>query len=213
MLLIIQARSNSKRFKSKILYPIYGIPLIQHVINKVNKSKKIKELVVSTSKQKTDNELVNYLNSKKINFFRGSLNNVALRLYETAKKYNSKYFIRISGDSPLIDYRILNKAINLYKKSNDVDLITNVYPRTYPKGQSVEIIKNSIIKKNLRKFSLFDKEHVTTFFYKNAKNFKIKNLRSKKKYSFKNLSVDTIKNLNNIIKKFDKKNFNNFRLK
>ena len=213
MLLIIQARSNSKRFKSKILYPIYGIPLIQHVINKVNKSKKIKELVVSTSKQKTDNELVNYLNSKKINFFRGSLNNVTLRLYETAKKYNSKYFIRISGDSPLIDYRILNKAINLYKKSNDVDLITNVYPRTYPKGQSVEIIKNSIIKKNLRKFSLFDKEHVTTFFYKNAKNFKIKNLRSKKKYSFKNLSVDTIKNLNNIIKKFDKKNFNNFRLK
>jgi len=213
LLLIIQARSNSKRFKSKILYPIYGIPLIQHVINKVNKSKKIKELVVSTSKQKTDNELVNYLNSKKINFFRGSLNNVALRLYETAKKYNSKYFIRISGDSPLIDYRILNKAINLYKKSNDVDLITNVYPRTYPKGQSVEIIKNSIIKKNLRKFSLFDKEHVTTFFYKNAKNFKIKNLRSKKKYSFKNLSVDTIKNLNNIIKKFDKKNFNNFRLK
>ena len=45
------------------------------------------------------------------------------------------------GDSPLIDYKLINKAIKISKKYNKYDIITNVYPRTFPQGQSVEIIK------------------------------------------------------------------------
>ena len=41
MLVIIQARLSSKRFKNKILFPIYGEPLIGHVIKKLKKSNKI----------------------------------------------------------------------------------------------------------------------------------------------------------------------------
>ena len=39
MLVIIQARTSSERFKNKILYRVYGKPLIQHVIEKIKKSK------------------------------------------------------------------------------------------------------------------------------------------------------------------------------
>ena len=46
---------------------------------------------------------------------------------------------------------------------------SNVFPRTYPKGLSYEIFKTSILKKNIKYFSRRDKEHVTTFFYKNYK--------------------------------------------
>ena len=92
------------------------MPLIQHVIDRVRNSKNIKQVVVSTSNKKSDEQLVKYLKKKKIEYFRGSLNNVALRLLNTAKKYKSKNFIRISGDSPLIDHKIINKAIKLSKK-------------------------------------------------------------------------------------------------
>ena len=38
-----------------------------------------------------------------------------------------------------------------------------------------------------------DKEHVTSYFYKNYKLFKIKNIKNKKNFSKINMSIDTIK--------------------
>ena len=140
MLCIIQARSSSRRFKSKVLYLIYGIPLIQHVINRIRQSKKISNLIVSSSLERSDDNLINYLKNKKIKFFRGNLENVAMRLHDTAKKNKAKYFVRISGDSPMIDPKLIDKAIKISQKQKGYDIITNTFPRTFPKGQSVEVI-------------------------------------------------------------------------
>ena len=146
MIAIIQARSNSKRFKEKILKSIYGLPMIIHVAMKVNKSNYVKNLIVATSKSKMDDNLIKVLKAFKIKYFRGELNNVASRFLKLAIKKKCKYFIRINGDSPLIDSKIIDKAIRLHKKNKKFDLISNVFPRTYPKGQSVEIIKVKTLK-------------------------------------------------------------------
>ena len=150
MLLIIQARSSSKRFPNKVLYPIKKKPVIIRVILNALKSKKVSKLLIATSNNRSDDELVNFLKKKNFNVFRGSLSNVADRLLKAAQINNSKYFIRISGDSPLIDYKIIDRAIKIFKKDKkNKDLITNVFPRTFPSGQSVEIIKTKILKENL----------------------------------------------------------------
>ncbi len=182
------------------------------MISRIKKSKFISKLVVATSNQKNDDQLTRYLKSAKISIFRGDLENVALRLYKAAKKYKATSFVRLSGDSPLIDPNILDKAIKISKNTkNKYDLITNVYPRTYPKGLSVEIIRTSILKKNLIKFNKSQKEHVTSYFYKNHNEFNIKNFKLNKKNKMK-LSIDTKSNLNFILKKFNKKDFNNFKI-
>ena len=207
MLAIIQARSNSKRFKNKVLKLINNIPLIVHVKNRVAKSKLVKKVIVSTSRNKTDNNLVKILKLYKITFFRGELVNVSKRLLETSKKYKSKYFIRINGDSPLIDFRIINRAIKIHRnRKSDYDIITNVFPRTFPKGQSVEIIKSSILQNNMRKFSKLDKEHVTTYFYKNHLDFNIKNFKSYKSVKKEvNQVVDYPADLKLVTKMFNNK--------
>ena len=212
MLCIIQARSNSKRFKDKVLHLIYGVPLIQHVINRIKKSKEISKIIVSSSYKKSDDKLISYLKKKKIKFFRGNLENVALRLYDTANMNKAKYFVRVSGDSPMIDPKLIDKAVNISKRQKEYDIVTNVFPRTFSKGQSVEVIKTSILKKNLKKFSNADKEHVTKFFYKNSKKFNIKNFIFKKKNKEIKMSIDTKKDLKVILKKFDKTNFKNYSL-
>ena len=211
MLVIIQARTSSKRFKNKILYPLYDKPLILHVIEKIKKSKKVK-IVVSTSKNKEDDKLVNFLISNGIRYYRGSLNNVAKRLYDTAILERENFFLRISGDSPLIDFRIINKIINIFEKKKNFDLITNVFPRTFPSGQSVEIIKTKTLGKNLRFFSKLDKEHVTRYFYRNSSKFKIKNFVNNKHTKNKKLSIDTRDELKTILRSFTKKKFLNFQL-
>ena len=105
-----------------------------------------------------------------------------------------KIFLRISGDSPLIDYRIINKSINIFKKNKNFDLITNIFPRTFPSGQSVEIIKTNLLGKNLKFFSKLDKEHVTRYFYRNFLRFKIKNFKNKIKNNKKNYLWIHLKN-------------------
>ncbi len=212
MLVIIQARTSSIRFRNKVLQPIYGVPLIQHVVNRVKKSKKVRDVVVSTSKNKTDDNLIKYLKKSNIRYFRGDLSNVSKRLYKTAKKNKANFFIRINGDSPLIDYKLVNKAIILHKKNKNFDIITNVFPRTFPSGQSVEIIKTSSLKNNLNFFNKNESEHVTKFFYKYSNRFLIYNFKYNGKKSFFKQSIDTKKDLEIIKSKLNKKKFYNFTL-
>jgi len=212
LLCIIQARSNSKRFKNKVLHLIYGIPIIQHVVNRIKRSKKTTKLIVSSSLKKSDNNLISYLKKNKIKFFRGDLENVAMRLYETAKTNKAKSFVRINGDSPLIDPKLVDKAIEISQKEKKYDIITNVFPRTFPKGQSVEVIKTSIIKKYSKNFSKLDKEHVTKYFYDNSNKFLIKNFTFNGKNKIMKLSVDTKKDLKDILKKFNNKKFKNYSI-
>ena len=212
MIVFIQARSNSKRFRNKILKKIYGLPIIMHVVNKVKKAKLVKDLIVATSKNKTDDTLIKTLKSFKIKYFRGELDNVALRFLNLAKKKKCKYFGRVSGDSPLLDYQVIDKAIKIHKKNKSFDLISNVFPRTFPKGQSIEIIKVKSLENNIQRMSSNELEHVTRYFYKNKNNFKIKNFKNNSKKKFIKLSIDTASDFNKIKNRIRRNNFVNFKL-
>ena len=214
MLAIIQARSNSKRFKNKVLHSIYGKPLIQHVIDRVNKSRFVSKLLVATSINSKDDKLVNYLKKSKIKTYRGDLKNVAARMLSAANLNKANFFVRISGDSPLIDYKLIDRIIKIHKKNGKkFDIVTNVFPRSFPKGQSVELVKTKILQENLHVFTKLDLEHVTKYFYKNYKKFKIKNIKNlSKKISLKQ-SIDTKKDLKNMLYNLDKKNkFEKFKI-
>ena len=205
LLVIIQARLNSKRFKGKVLRLIYGKPLLWYVLKSVKKSKYVRKIIVATSVKKSDDPLAKFLKKNEIKFYRGSLHNVAERLLKAAKNQNVKQFMRISGDSPFVDYRIIDKLIKINRTlSVKYDLITNVFPRSFPSGMSVEIIKTNLLEKMLNKFSKSDKEHVTTYFYRNHKKFKIKNLKTMKRINNK-YSIDRpseIKKLKKLFKNF-----------
>ena len=204
MIALIQARLSSKRFKKKALHLIKNKELILHVVEAVKKSKNISEIIITTSNLRSDDKLVYLLKKYKIKIYRGSLNNVALRMLKAAQKYKIRHFIRISGDSPLIDYKIIDYAIESFKNHKNSDLVTNIFPRKYPSGQSVEIIKTKTSEKNIKNFSLIEKEHVTKYFYSNYKKFKIANFKKNFNH-YKNLpklSIDYKSDLKKIMKYF-----------
>lgn len=213
MLAIIQARSSSKRFPKKIFRKIKKRTLIEMVIRRLKKVKKIKKIIVATSNKPSDDKLANYLKKKKINLYRGKLNDVTDRLYNASAGNN--YFIRINGDSPLIDPSLINKMIKIFKEKKTkkgFDILTNTLPRTFPKGQSVEIVKRNILKLNHKKMNQKDKEHVTRFFYRHKNRFNIKNVKNKKKIFRTKFAIDTRKDLQNLLKFVKNKDLNNFTI-
>ena len=208
MLCLVQARVNSRRLPKKMLKKINGKSILEILVDRLKLSKKISEIIILTSKNNSDNPIIKICKSKKIRFYRGSLNNVARRFYEVIKMKKTESFMRICGDSPLIDHNLIDKAISKFDVKK-YDILTNIFPRSYPKGQSIEIINSKIFQKI---FLLFknknNKEHVTTYFYENFKKFKIYKLKNDINQSNINLSIDTIEDFNRMKKLLFYSNFN-----
>ncbi|MDC0861384.1 hypothetical protein OAQ08_02140 [Alphaproteobacteria bacterium] len=194
MNIIIQARMNSKRLPAKVLLKIKDKTILDYIIYRLSFSKYKNNIIIATSNNKSDDLIFKFCIKNNIECFRGDLNNVTERYIKLIQKYKLTSFLRICGDSPMIDHRIVDKAIYLYN-SGCYDLITNKFPRSFPIGQTVEILKS---KKFIQSLNLIkssnEKENVTEHYYNNYKNFKIKNFYNNKNFSSINLAIDTKKN-------------------
>ena len=201
----LQARFNSKRLRGKVLKKIDKKPLLSFVIDRLRKTELSENIFVLTSTNKLDDAIAKYCEKNEINIFRGPLKNVLSRYSSFGQKVNAQGIVRICGDSPLIDYDLVNRMNNIFKEK-EYDIITNTFPRTFPSGQSVEIVKTSVLRKiNNLNLNSYDKEHVTSYIYENYRKFKIQNLVCFNDYSNINLSIDTridFEKFESFVKKF-----------
>jgi len=209
-LAIIQARLTSKRFPGKILKKIGNEIILDKIYYNILKSKKVDNTVVSIPNNKKNLRLKRYLIKKRINFFCGSENDVLSRFFKTAKEFKASTIVRITADCPLVDHKLIDKMLTIFNKSK-LDIISNTIYPSFPNGLDVEIFNfNSLNLSNDFAKKKYDREHVTSYMYKN-KNFLKKNYTNKFDYSSIHFTVDEKKDLkliNEVIKKTNKKNFN-----
>ena len=211
---IIQARFSSKRLPGKVLRKIKNKEILLHIVEKLKKNKDIDKVIVASSTSKLDNKIEFFCKKNKLNYFRGNLRNVYKRYFDLLINEKCDFFIRVCADSPLLSEKILKKLIFFLKRyKNKYQLYTNVFPRTYPKGLSLEIINRKFFMNNIKNIKTAKlKEHITKYFYSNHQKFKIFNLRYKKNYGNINLSIDNIKDFKLINYFYNIKNFSKFTL-
>lgn len=191
---IIQARISSSRLPAKILLPGYNKPLLFHLIDRINKCKKINKVVVATSINPLDDLLYELCLSKDINVFRGSLNDLLARYYICAKKFNADHIVRVTSDCPLIDPMIIDEVVKEYLKVKNLDYMSNIHPPSYPDGFDVEVFSFKALRKaHLSAKKNFEREHVTPYIWDNLNKFKIQNysnLKNNNLYENYRLTLD-----------------------
>ena len=188
-ILIITARMSSQRLPGKVMMKIKKIPIIKLIILRLKLSKLVKNIIVSTSTDKTDDILVKYLKKNKINYYRGSKNNVTKRVLDTAKLYKAKNIILITGDCPLVDPDLVDQCINIFK-NNKAEFVTNANIRSYPDGLDVQVFKYSALFKLYKKIiDQKEYEHVTLALRKKLNKNKIINVVSGKDLYFPKLGI------------------------
>ena len=116
--LIVQARSNSSRLKSKMTKFLDNTTILEWVLKRVRKSKKTNQFILATTHNPRDKELVKIGKKNKFKVFKGSDQNVLQRFYECAKNFKSKIILRVCADNPLIDAREIDNLIDKFKKGN-----------------------------------------------------------------------------------------------
>ena len=133
--------------------------------------------------------------------------NVLSRYYFAAKKNNSKIIIRITGDCPIVDPKIVDEFVKNFKKSQ-VDYLSNTNPWTFPDGFDVEVFSFKLLSEAFKKAN---KNHIKNggvliSYLKENKNYKIKNIKCKIRGHFRKirLTIDEKVDLELVRKLYDK---------
>lgn len=195
---VIQARMGSNRLPQKVMMDIQGRPMIWHIIERVKQANLIDRIVVATSTKTIDNPLENYLKSNGILCYRGSENNVLERFYEASFTYGGDTIVRLTGDNPLIDPRIIDKTISFFYSSG-LRYVSNIQQPegkcTFPVGIACEVFSAELLKEAYYGAQeAYEKEHVTPYMYYKQKSIGCySNNLDVSNYRF---TVDTIEDFN-----------------
>ena len=186
---IIQARLGSKRFPKKIFKKINGISLIEILLKRVTQVTKLNNIILATSDKETDKPLVELAEDLSFNVYQGSETDVLDRFYNAAKIHSAETIIRITGDCPFNDPKLINQVLEIYKTEKS-DYASNTNPPTYPDGLDVEVFSFKALEECwLNAKSSYDREHVTPYIIK-SNLFKKSNLKNNIDYSDLRITID-----------------------
>ena len=203
--IFLAARSDSKRLPKKHFLKVdTNLKVIDLCILRLKKSKLVKKIFLCTTKRKIDFNFKKISNFHNINLFRGNTNNVLKRYVDCANKNSINTIVRITGDCPIIDPKLIDKCVALHLKKN-CDYTTNTLKLSFPDGLDVEVIELSALIKSLKlSKSKFNREHVTPFI-RVSKIFNKYNYKNRINYSNRRWTLDLKKDyifLKNVVKFF-----------
>ena len=187
----VQARMASRRLPGKVLCEVAGKPLLQYLLERLSQCRQLGRVVVVTSRHPSDDPIAAFCDAHGTECVRGDLDNVASRFRDALERHDFAAFVRISGDSPLLDPALVDQAVDVFR-TGGYQIVTNVMPRTYPRGQSVEVLDTGTFRggfADMQNHAHF--EHVTPYFYKSQRCFTIYNIAAPHDCSDVRLSVDT----------------------
>ncbi len=126
---IVQARMGSTRLPGKILKLLAGRPALWHLIDRLSRARRLKEIIVATTANPEDDVVVAFCEENRIKWFRGSEHDVLDRYYQAAKAFRADPVIRITADCPVIDPVIVDEMIEgFFAGSYDVYALGGEFP-------------------------------------------------------------------------------------
>ena len=189
-LAIVQARMGSTRFPNKVMLPINGVPLIELLLIRLSLAKLIDHILVATSTATGDKKLAAHVRSLGYEVFEGSENNVLDRFYKAALPHRPTTVVRITGDCPLVDPKLVDAMIEEFYLST-VDYMHAGNPPTFPDGaMDAEVFTLKALELSFQNAtSAAELEHVTPYI-RESNRFTIGDFANKLDYSRERWTVD-----------------------
>ena len=175
-LVMIQARCGSTRFPNKVLKDLCGRPVLQRMIERVQKSRFVDEVMVITSIEKNNLPILKLCSELGIRVGVGSEDDVLDRYYQIAKLLSPEYVIRLTADCPCFDPELLDLAIEGLDPDTDY---CGMISESFADGLDLEIMRFSALERAWREANhSFEREHVTQYILRHPEIFRLQNFES-----------------------------------
>ncbi len=169
---IIQARMGSTRLPGKTMMDICGKPMLQRVIERVQRAKTVDEVVVAVPSPTADNhhcqDMCDVVVGAGASWFvpdKANEDDVLARYAEAADYGKADVIIRITADCPLIDPDVIDEVVGVFLAQSP-DYCSNTRVRTYPRGLDVEVFTRAELERVAKETTKpYDREHVTPGIY------------------------------------------------
>jgi spore coat polysaccharide biosynthesis protein SpsF len=103
----------------------------------------------------------------------------------------AEHVIRLTGDCPLIDWTIIDAAVELQRRAGS-DIAGNGIKRTYPDGLDVEVVSSAALDRAHREATEpGHREHVTQYIYHHPEIFRLADLTQTPDLGLLRWTVDT----------------------
>jgi len=192
---IIFSRMDSHRLPGKALLKIGKYSLLEQWIRNTKHEKY--ETIVATSDRLIDNQIAEIASSNHVKCFRGDAQNINQRIIGCIKQHNIDNFARVNGDSPFVFSDLLIKGFEMIKGN---DFVTNLIPRAFPYGVSVEVFNsNSFVNAYKENNKSFHDENITQFFYQHLEQYAYETIQyTENNHHDIRLTIDTKEDLNKL---------------
>lgn len=159
--IIVQARLGSTRLPGKVLKPIMGRPMIEYTLESMLRVTGVQRVILATPKDDLELRRVAQHFAGRVKWFGGDEKDVASRFL--ALSYYCDAFVRVCGDSPVLDWRLIEG--NLFFLNNS-RMVSNIWGG-FPSGQQFEIVDCEFFRQHR---PVLSPEHVLPPLYLKAGN-------------------------------------------
>ena len=189
---IIQARMGSTRLPGKVLIDIQGKPVLEHVIERVRKSRLVDDIIIATTDNEQDKAIIDFAKARGLYYYAGSEDDVLDRFYQAAQKFGAETIVRITPDDPFKDPEVIDKVIGYYLANKDkLDYVSNTIKPTYPEGLDVEVFSFVALERAWREAKMpSEREHVTPYIWNHPELFRLANIENDKDLSHLRWTLD-----------------------
>jgi spore coat polysaccharide biosynthesis protein SpsF len=167
--IILQVRLASTRLPGKLLLPLCGKSIFEHILMRLQAAREASSVIVAAP-QNSAAAIGDVVEQYGASLFVGSEEDVLERFVEAARCHDVQTVVRATGDNPLVSIDYLDRAVRLHRGEH-ADL---TYFEGLPYGSGVEVIEKGALEMSHRLArDPFEREHITQYMYRHHSEFAV----------------------------------------
>lgn len=185
----IEARMGSSRLPGKVLSDVVGKPALTRLVARLRLCDLVDDIVLATSTERGDDVLEKWALDEGVACYRGSENDVLLRVVEAHKKMQTEVIVEITGDCILTDPEIIDMGVRTFLE-HDCDVVSNCFKSGFPLGLFVQVFRAEDLYDVARRIDdPAVREHVSLYFYEHPELYRLIHLFPPKRWSAPDLRL------------------------
>jgi spore coat polysaccharide biosynthesis protein SpsF len=167
--IVLQARIRSTRLPGKLLLPLAGTSVFEHILMRIARARLPDGVIVATTPS-TEPFIRETAERHGAAVIVGSEEDVLGRFVQAVRAYGLRHVVRATADNPLVSVEYIDRTLALHRETGS-DL--TAYPEL-PYGTGVEAVKGEALETaSAESGDPFEREHITQYIYRHEGKFRI----------------------------------------